>query len=92
MPGAARSVSISGWPTSVDVAMSISAEPASATADVHVGDVDAGVAEQRPDRADHAGPVVVGDHQHVIRRRHVDAVAVDPHDPLLATPSSSTCR
>ena len=44
-------------------------------ADVHVGDVDAGVAEQRADRADHAGAVVVGDHEHVVGGRHVEGVS-----------------
>ena len=53
-------------------------------ADVHVGDVDAGLAEQRADDADHARPVVVADHEHVGRRRHVGGVVVDHHDAGLA--------
>ena len=56
-------------------------------ADVHVGDVHAGVAEERADGADHAGPVVVRDHQHVVGGRHVEGVVVDHHDALLAAAS-----
>ena len=44
----------------------------------------AGVAEHRADPPDHAGPVVVADHQHVAGRGHVDAVVVDQHDAGLA--------
>ena len=59
-------------------AMSMTAVPAVVgPADVHVGDVHAGVAEQRADGADDAGAVVVGDHQHVVGRRHVERVPVD---------------
>ena len=53
-------------------------------ADVHVGDVDAGVAEDRADPADDAGAVVVAHDQHVAGRRHVDRVVVDRHDAGLA--------
>ena len=61
-------------------------------ADVHVGDVDAGVAEQRADDADHARPVVVLDHQHVLGRRDVERVLVDEHDAVLAAPAGERAR
>ena len=68
-------------------AISMTAVPAVlGPADVHVGDVHAGVAEQRADGADHARPVVVGDHQHVVGGRHVERVPVDEHDAVLAAP------
>ena len=79
--------------TSPEVAISMTAVPPSARgADVHVGDVDAGIAEQRADDADDAGPVVVLDHQHVVGRRHVDAVVVDHHDALLAATPDQRAR
>ena len=55
------------------------------TTDVHVGDVHAGVAEDRADDADHPWAIVVADDEHVRSRRHVARVVVDEHDALLAT-------
>ena len=49
-------------------------------AEVHVVDVEAGLAELAGDRGDHAGDVVVADDEHVVRRGEVDRVVVDHHD------------
>ena len=93
MPGAARSAASTSSVTSAVGAISMTAVPGvGGTADVHVGDVDAGVAEQRADRADDAGPVVVLDHQHVVGRRHVERVLVDHHDALLAATADERAR
>ena len=60
------------------------AAPLGGLPDVHVGDVDAGVAQDRADPADHAGAVVVAHDEHVVGRRHVDGVVVDRDDAGLA--------
>src|SRR6266516_1010806 len=53
-----------------------------AAADLHAGDVDARLAEDGPDPADHAGPVLVEQERHVVGGRHVDRDAVDGDQPL----------
>ena len=53
-------------------------------AERHVGDVHARPTEDAADETDHSGPVVVADHEHVARRRHVDRVLVDHDDARLA--------
>ena len=50
--------------------------------DLHAGDVDAGVAEDLADGADHAGAVLVGEEREVVGRLEVDVEAVDLDDPL----------
>ena len=93
MPGAARRASSTAGSTTDVGAISITARPVGVgAADVHVGDVHAGVAEQRADRADDAGAVVVGDHHHVVDGRHVERVPVDHHDALLAAPPVQRAR
>ena len=50
--------------------------------DLHAGDVDAGVAEDPADGADHAGAVLVGEERQVVGRLDVDVEAVDLDEPL----------
>ena len=50
--------------------------------DLHAGDVDAGLAEDAADGADHAGAVVVGEEGEVLGGLEVDVVAVDLDQPL----------
>ena len=49
----------------------------------HVRDVDAGLAEQGPEAADHAGPVVVDDEEHQRLELDLDLVAERPDEPGL---------
>ena len=51
-------------------------------ADLHAGDVDAGLAEDAADGADHARPVLVAEERQVLGRLDVDVVAVDLDEPL----------
>ena len=53
-------------------------------ADIHMVDVDAGVAEHRADAADHAGAVDILAEQDVTMRGKVGAIAVDAHDAFFA--------
>src|SRR5919198_2530523 len=53
-----------------------------APAHLHAGDVDPGLAEDGPDLADHARPVLVEQERHVVGGGQVDGDAVDLHQPL----------
>jgi hypothetical protein len=93
MPGASRRRAITSSGTSIVGAMSMTAVPGvGGTAHVHVGDVDAGVAEQGADGADHTGAVVVLHDEHVLGGRHVEVVVVDHHDALLAARPDQRAR
>ena len=46
-------------------------------ADLHAGDVDVGLAEDAPDGADDAGPVLVAEDRHVLGEDDLDVEAVD---------------
>ena len=52
--------------------------------EVHRADVDVGLAEHQPDPTDRARPVHVAGDEHVVGRRHVEPVVVEPGDPRLA--------
>ena len=60
--------------------------------DLHAGDVDAGVAEDLADGADHAGAVLVGEEREVLGRLEVDVEVVDLDEPLLLVRCRSGCR
>src|SRR5205823_8844334 len=50
--------------------------------DRHVGDVDAGLAEERADPADHAGHVVVAEEDHQRRELHLELEAERVDEPM----------
>ena len=52
--------------------------------EVHRADVDVGLAEHHADPPDRARPVHVAGDEHVVGRRHVEPVVVEPGDPRLA--------
>ena len=66
--------------------------PCVSRADLHAGDVDAGLAEDPADGADHAGPVGVAEEREVLGGLDVDVVAVDLDEPLDAARCRSACR
>ena len=76
---AAASTTSAGTGVEVDSTIS-DASPVGPAAEVQLVDVDAGVAEDRADHADHPGHVVVAHDEHVARRRQVDDVVVDGDD------------
>ena len=75
-----RSTSSGGGGESTVSAMS-ALPPRGAARDGHAGDVDPGLAEQRPDAADHAGHVVVAAEDEERRELQLDLEAEDVDEP-----------